>query len=220
MKGYSLRRFIAVALISVILLSIGWDSVGKSYNALLVFTLSSFLPEGAQVQAQGHEIRMIVRREGPPDRTRLERDGRGIVGAQANVDSPIPAAQDARLIKPPNISPTIYSQNLEGRVSYYALIPALALILAVPAITLRVRASCLVAALSLGFCGHLVGMYLIAQKFIWWVNHVAAATDIGHANLDTVILPPFYVFLFFSPLSVWIPLMFFWWRSDSPPESS
>ena len=162
----------------------------------------------------------MVRREGPPDRTRLERDGREIVGTQANVDSPMPAAQDARLIKTPNISPTIYFLNLEARVAYYALIPALALILAVPAITLRVRASCLVAALSLGFCAHLVGMYLTAQKFTWWVNHVAAATDVGHASLYSVILFPYYVFLFFSPLSVWIPLMFFWWRSDSPPESS
>lgn len=220
MKGHSLRRFIAVALISVILLSIAWNSVGKSYNALLVFTLSSFLPAGAQVQAQGHEIRMMVRREVLPDTTRLERDGREIVGIQAYVDLPIPAAQDARLIKTPNISPTIYFQDLEGRVAYYALIPALALILAVPAITLRVRTSCLVAALSLGFCCHLVGVYLIAQKFIWWVNHVAAGTDVGHVNLDTAVLPPFYVFLFFAPLLVWIPLMFFWWRSDSPPESS
>ena len=213
MKGYSLRRFIAIALISVILLSLAWDSVGKSYNALLVYTLSYFLPAGAQVQAQGHTIQMSAWRDGPPIMVKLERDGREFVVGHGNIHFTTPAAQDAWLKENPEASPTTYFQNLESRIAYYALIPALALMLAIPAITLRVRALCLVAVLSLGFCGHLAGMYLISERFVSWVNEVPGPTDPGRVN--SLILSPFYAFLFFSPLLAWIPIMYFRFRADS-----
>ena len=215
MRDYSLRRFIAIALISVILLSIVWNSVGKSYNALVVHTLSPFLPAGAQVQAQGNLIRMTARRAAPSVMVKVVQDGREIAVGRANIYFSTPSAQDAWPMKNAGASPTTYFQDLEGRVLYYALIPTVALMLAVPAITFRLRSLCLAAVLSVAFFAHLVGLYLIAQRFVWWVNNVLDPTDPGRVG----ILSPFYVFMAVSPLLVLIPIIYFRWRSGLSPAS-
>jgi len=213
-REYNLRRFIAIASVLVILLSIAWNSVGKGYNTLLIGALATFLPAGTQVQSQGHVIRMTAMRDVPPVQVRLERDGQPTMVGQANIYFGSPQAQNEWLSENPGMPVTTYFQGLEGRVYFYALIPTVALMLSIPGLTLRGRALGLAAVLSLGFCAHLAGLYLIAQSFVWWANNIASTADPGRVN--GLILSPFAVFLFFSPLLVCLPITFFRWRTLRP----
>ena len=60
MAGNSLRNFLAITLVSIILLSRAWNWVGKGYISLLVQMVSPYVPANATAERRGHEIQVTV----------------------------------------------------------------------------------------------------------------------------------------------------------------
>ena len=191
MGEYSLRRFVAITLIYVIVLAIAWNWIGKGYVSVLAHTLSSVSPSGVTVQHRGHVIDVTVERTMPTkSRPNQDEDMVGVKNVGTQVSSGEPGAHT----------------DLNGMAISYGLIPALALLLAVPSITLKARLLCILGAILVGFIAHLAGPYLLVQRLVSVVQDGGSAADAYQiANMMSF-------FLLFAPSLVWVPVIFVFWR--------
>lgn len=205
MQKYKLRRFVFISLVSVVLLSLVWSVLGKSYTGLLITTLSPLLPMNTELHSQGHLLKVIARPVSPTIMFEVQQDGVKEV-YKVDLTYQSPEALNAWLIKYSGSPLPEQHETFEGRMVFYGLIPAMGLMLALPGVTLRARFLFMVAVLVLGFCTHLVGLYFIVQTFSRAVNDAGSTS--GFQAINGVI--GFLMLL--VPSLLWVPMIFGRWR--------
>ena len=210
MKEFNLRRFITIAVVSVVVLSLIWTLTGKYYTVLMVQTLSPFLPGGTMLNIEDNNLSLTVRRDVIPVKITATGEDGEVSLAQSTVDISDPEAREYWLAILPRSTARAYTSRLDPRVIQSGMIPAVSLMLALPIISYGTHLFGLFTIVIASFIGHIVSLYLIIQRYEWLANH---SLQPRHEN-DAVLVTGYY-FGLSAPLMVLVVIIFFKWRRDN-----
>lgn len=210
MKKFNLRRFLTIAVVSVIVLSGIWTLSGKYYTALMVHTLSPLLSDGITLGLEDEKLLLTVRRDMIPIRIAAYLDGdQPTTIAEWNVDVSGSTSRDYWFSRLPDSTAQSYTHRLNPRVIQSVLIPAISLLIALPVLSYGTHIVGLVAIVFTSFVGHLVSLYLLIQRYVWLANH-----SLGPRHENDAILVTGYYFGLLAPLMVLFVIFFNRWREE------
>ena len=210
MKKFSLKRFLTIAVVSVIVLSGIWTLSGKYYTKLMVHTLSPLLSDGITLGLEDEKLLLTVRRDMIPIRISAYVDGdQATTIAERDVDVSGSRARDYWFSRLTDSPTQAYTHRLNPRVIQSVLIPAISLLIALPVLSYGAHIIGLVAIVFTSFVGHLVSLYLLIQRYVWLANH---SLEPRHEN-DAILVTGYY-FGLLAPLMVLFVIFFYRWREE------
>ena len=210
MKKFNLRRFLTIAVVSVIVLSGIWTLSGKYYTALMVHTLSPLLSDGITLGSEDEALLLTVRRDMIPIKIAAYVDGdQPTTIAEWNVDVSGSISRDYWFSRLPDSTAQSYTYRLDSRVIQSVSIPAISLLIALPVLSYGTHIVGLVAIVFTSFVGHLASLYLTIQRYVWEANH---SLEPLHEN-DAVLVTGYYLGLL-APLAVLVVIFFNRWREE------
>ena len=210
MEKFNLRRFLTIAVVSVIVLSGIWTLSGKYYTKLMVHTLSPLLSDGITLGLEDEALLLTVRRDMIPVRVSAYAEGdQASTIAEWNVDVSGLISRDYWFSRLPDSTAQTYTNRLDPRVIQSVLIPAISLLIALPVLSYWSHIVGLVAIIFTSFVGHLASLYLIIQRYVWLANH---SLEPRHEN-DAILVTGYY-FGLLAPLMVLFVIFFYRWREE------
>ena len=212
MTELKLKRFLTISVASVIVICLIWTQTGKYYTVLMAHTLSPMLPSGTMLSVEDETFSLTVRRDLIP----IEITFTGVDGekqvAESVVDVSEPKARDMWFSTLSNSTPVAYTTRLDPRVIQSGLIPALAVMVALPAISYVAHIMGLIIIVSASFAAHVTSLYMVIQRYEWQANH---SLETRHEH-DVFIVTGYHVGLL-VPMIVLGIIVFFRWRHNGIP---
>ena len=211
MSDFNLSRFIIITVIAVVILSIAWSFVGKGHTSLITYAIRPVLSEGIHLAVKDNTIRLTARRDIIPVELRINRVGQNVVIAQSDVVVSDPRIREFWFSRLPDSTAQSYTYTLEPRVLQSVLITAFALMLGLPAMSIKGRSVGLILVYILGSSGQLISLYLISLRYQWLAND-----GTGAWAGDDALVVVCYHFAVLVPLLIFIPILFSKWGRDFP----
>ena len=156
-------------------------------------------------------IRITARRDIIPVEFRINRDGQNDAIIRSDVIASDPNIREFWFSRVPNSTAQSYTYTLEPRVLQSVLITAFALMLGLPAMSIKGRSVGLILVYILGSSGQLISLYLISLRYQWLAND-----GTGAWAGDDALVVVCYHFAVLVPLFVFIPILFSKWGRDFP----
>ena len=192
-------RFVAIAIVAVVSLSMTHGYWGDPYSIVVMKTVNHLIPAEASIRYDNSTLLVTV---APSD---IELQRQNILVAAKNNPG------DARLASMTKGSDkgVSYTQGFTTKEMSYWLVVSAALLLAVPVGSYRKRLAYLLMVVTVGFVGNVVGLYLVINGQSSFVDDPGSL-----ARWNSLVqLVSFGMLL--APSLVWAPVLIGIWRSDS-----
>ena len=207
MKELNLRRFLTISVVSVIVICLIWTLTGKYYTDLMVHTLSPILPSGTMLSIEDETFLLTVRRDFIPiEITYTDLDGKTEV-AKSIVDVSDLRTRSMWFSALSSSTAQAYTTRLDPRVIQSSLIPALAVMAALPFLSYMTHVVGLTIIIFASFVAHATSLYMVIQRYEWQANH---SLEPRHEH-DVLIVTGYHVGLL-VPMIVLGIIVFFKWR--------
>jgi len=212
---FSLKRFLTISVIAVIVISLIWTLTGKYYTVLLAYTVSPLLSEGSMLRVEDETFSLTIRRDLVPIEITPTDENGELSPLLFNVDISDQEVREHFFAALPSSTAQTYTTRLDPWVIQSGIIPALSLMMALPVISYVTHVVGLVTIVFSCYFGHLVSLYLIIQRYAWQANHSLEPRHEHDAFLVTG-----YYFGLLVPLMVLVVVIFFKWRQSIQPNIS